>query len=371
MSKPKPPAPPDPAKTIAAQTEGNLSNAIANAQLNNVDQVTPYGSVSYSSTPGVNGVPKWTQTTSESDAQRQLRQLEEQQGISLGQLGIEQTGRVADLLSQPYNPRRFDTNAATGGRLNIADALGDYGSDVEARTRELASRGLDDQFNRSEESLRTRLANQGVNAGSDAYESEMRGFNQGKGDAYANAELMARGQAQSDRGQMLSELLGQRDTNLNEAFSQYQSDTTADQAARSNPLNEIIALANGVQTNPINPGQPNSYNIANTDIAGITNQGYQNQLGAYQQRMAGRNAMLSGLASLGGAAITKYSDRRLKHEITHAYTDGNSQRWYWFRYLWDALTAPMRLGIMADEAPAHAVSYDADGFAMVDYGALP
>lgn len=370
MSKPKPPTPPDPAATIAAQTAGNLSTATANAQLNNVNQNTPYGSVSYTEQPGANGIPRWTQTTTESPTQQQLRQLEENQGIALGNLGLEQTGRVAELLGQPYDPRRFDTNAATGGRLDIADALGDYGGDVESRTRELASRGLDDQFGRSEESLRTRLANQGVNAGTDAFESEMRGFNQGKGDAYANAELMARGQAQNDRGQMLSELLGQRGTNLGEAQQQYGYDTTADQAARTNPLNEIIALANGVQTNPINPGQPNAYNIAGTDIAGITNQGYQNQLGAYQQQSANRNALLSGLASLGGAAITRYSDPRLKRDVRYSHTDAKGILWWLYRYLWDDDATPLHIGVMADEAPAHAVRVGRDGYLRVNYGAL-
>lgn len=371
MSKPKAPPPPDPAATIAAQTASNRTTATDNATLNNVNQVTPYGNVTYDVTgAGPNGIPRWTQTTSESPTQQQLRQLEENQGIALGNLGLEQTGRVADILGNNYQPRRFDGAGATGGRLDIGDALGDYGGDVEARTRTLASRGLDDTFNRGEESLRTRLANQGINAGTDAFESEMQGFNKGKGDAYANAELMARGQAQSDRGQMLSELLGERGANYGEAQTQYGYDTTADQAARSNPLNEIIALASGVQTNPINPGQPNSYNIAGTDTAGITNQAFQNQMGVYGQRMGARNALLSGLASLGGAGITKYSDPRLKRDVRYSHTDAHGLRWWLYRYLWDSDDAPLRLGVMANEAPAHAVTRHASGFLAVNYGAL-
>lgn len=304
MSKPKPPRPPDPVATANAQTQSNIQTGTNNAYLNNVNQVTPYGSVRYDVTgSGPGGVPRWTQTTTESDPQRQLRQLEENQGIALGNLGLEQTGKVAGILGENYNPRRFDTNAATGGRLDIAGALGNYNGDVEARTRELATRGLSQEFDRSEESLRSRLANQGINAGTDAFAHELRSFNEGKGDAFANAELMARGQAQSDRGQMLSELLGQRQTNLGEAQGQYGYDTTADLAQRQNPLNEIIALASGVQTNPINPGQPNNYGIAGTDIAGITQQNYANRMAGYNTQMQGRNALLGGLASLGGAAL--------------------------------------------------------------------
>lgn len=47
MSKPKAPEPPDPKVTAAAQTGTNVSTAIANASLGNVNQVTPYGNLTY------------------------------------------------------------------------------------------------------------------------------------------------------------------------------------------------------------------------------------------------------------------------------------------------------------------------------------
>lgn len=48
MSKPKAPEPPDPKVTAAAQTGTNVSTAVANATLGNVNQVTPYGNLTYS-----------------------------------------------------------------------------------------------------------------------------------------------------------------------------------------------------------------------------------------------------------------------------------------------------------------------------------
>lgn len=277
MSKPKAPAPPDPVATANAQTASNLATARTEAELNRYNQNTPYGSVNWT-----NNGDQWTQTTTESPEEARLRQLSQQQGTALGELGLEQTGRVSDILSQPYNPRR----------LNLADALGDYNGDVEARTRELATRGLDTQFNRSEESLRSRLANQGINAGTEAFGAELSAFNEGKGNAYAAAELAARDTARADRGQMLSE-----------ALTQYGSDTTADQAARTNPLNEIIALASGVQTNPINPGQGAQVGVNGTDIAGITQAAFNNQMAGYNTIMNSRNALLGSIAGLGGAAL--------------------------------------------------------------------
>lgn len=299
MSKPKPPSQPSPQSVANAQTQSNQATARTEATLNRYDQNTPYGSVLWTN----HGGDRWSQNVTESDSQRQLRELQEQQGIQLGQLGIEQTGKVQDILGSNYDPRRFDTNAVTGGPLDIAGALGDYGGDVEARTRELAMRGLEPMFNRSEESLRSRLAAQGVNAGTEAFGSEMEAFNTGKGNAYAAAELAARDTARNDRGQMLSELLGERGTNLTEAQGQYSMDTTADLAARQNPLNEIIALMSGVQTNPINPGSPGYTGVNGTDVAGIYQNNFANQMAGYQSEMSNRNALLGGLASLGGAAM--------------------------------------------------------------------
>lgn len=47
MSSPKAPAAPDPQKTAAAQTATNVATAQANAAMGNVNQVTPYGNLTY------------------------------------------------------------------------------------------------------------------------------------------------------------------------------------------------------------------------------------------------------------------------------------------------------------------------------------
>jgi hypothetical protein len=369
MSKPRPPRAPDPAQTAAAQTATNRDTAIANAQLNNVNQVTPWGSVNYTSTPGANGIPSWTQTTSLSGNQQQINDLGEQNSIGLGNLANQGINTAQGVLGTDWNQRRFNGQDATGGRLDLAGALGDYSTDVEARSRELAQRGLGTAFDRSEESLRSRLANQGVNAGSDAFGAEMEAFNTGKGNAYAQAEFAARGQALADRGQQVNELTGERGINFGEALQQYGLDDQADFNARSRPLNEITSLNSGSQLyyQPTQAGAPNQYNIANTDVAGITQQGYQNQLGAYNTRMQGQNALLGGLAQLGAAGI-QYSDRRLKRDAEYVGTDERGNRIWRYAYLWDE-PGVVRHGVMADENP-HAAIMTTSGFFAVDYGKL-
>lgn len=373
FGQPDMPTPPDPNVIGEAQTASNVETALANAALGNVNQNTPWGNVSYTSTPGsvtVGGqnIPQWTQTTTLSPEQQQLNDLQQQQSLLLGQLGIDQTNSVSNILGTRYNPQRFNTNAVTGGPLDIEGELGDASGDIEARYREMAQRGLGEDFDRREESLRSRLANQGINAGTEAFGSELEGLGEQRGDAFARAELMARGQAQADRGQALSELTGERGTNLGEALQQYNLDTTADLAERQNPLNEIIALMSGNQTNPINPGQPGgSAGIGGTNLAGIAQNAFGQQMQGYQSQQSSNNALLAALAS---AAAMMWSDRRLKRDVQYWRTDDRGNRWYRFHYLDDPPDAPWREGVMADEVPAHARKFTPSGHWAVDYGAL-
>lgn len=339
------PKPPNPQQTIAAQTASNLQTARTEAELNRYNVNSPFGGVQWTN----NGGDRWTQTVTESPAQRALREQEERLGLSTGNLAQGQVDRLGGILDRPYESRR----------LGIADALGDYGSDVEQRTYDLATRRLGQEFDRGEESLRSRLAAQGINAGSDAFGAELRDFNNARGDAYANAQLMARQQGQSDRSQALSELL-----------TQYGADTSADTANRSTPIQEVGYLAGLGQYTPINPGQGFMANLQPTDVAGIINQGYQNRLGAYNAQQSARGSTLGALANLGAAGITAWSDVRLKRDVEYSHTDANGLRWWTYRYLWDDDALPKRLGVMAQEAPAHAVRPHESGYLMVDYGAL-
>lgn len=75
------------------------------------------------------------------------------------------------------------------------------------------------------------------------------------------------------------------------------------------------------------------------------------------------------IGGLFGAGAGYYSDRRLKREIEPLDADINGTPLYRYAYLWDE-PGTKRIGVMADEAPAHAVSYDEQGFAKVNYGAL-
>lgn len=82
------------------------------------------------------------------------------------------------------------------------------------------------------------------------------------------------------------------------------------------------------------------------------------------------NPGLAGLLGTGlQAAGMIWSDRRLKREIEPLNADINGTPLYRFAYVGDD-PGVKRVGVMADEAPAHAVHTHESGYLMVDYGAL-
>ena len=85
-------------------------------------------------------------------------------------------------------------------------------------------------------------------------------------------------------------------------------------ANRNQPINEISSLLSGSQVS-----QPNFINsagsqIPTTDIAGITQQNFANQMGIYNAQNQNYNSLMGGLLGLGAGAI-KASDERLKENI--------------------------------------------------------
>lgn len=275
MGKPKAPAAPDPAKTAAAQTGTNVTTALANAQLGNVNQYGPDGSVTYSQKGGTTftdptsgasyWIPQYEQTTTLSPQQQAIKAQNDAASLNLGTIANEQTNFLRDYLNKPVNLN----NEAT-----------------EARLMELGRKRLDPIISQRDEDLRTRLANQGIKAGSDVYSRELNTANQANNDAYTSLLLNGRSQA------------------VQEALTQ-----------RNQPLNEIAALMSGSQVQmPTFGAGTNQPTLPTVDYAGLVNQNYQNQLGQYQSQMAQRQGILGGLFGLGAAGIMA-SDRRVKKDV--------------------------------------------------------
>jgi hypothetical protein len=255
MRSPTPPAPPDPVATARAQSQTNRDTATTQQQLNMVDQTNPYGSQTYQQTgKWQDGTPRYSQTTTLSP-QEQNKQNQQWQFDSLvNQLGIDQTGRLSGLLSKPVQ-------------------LGNEAT--ESRLMELGRKRLDPILSQRRDGLESKLYNQGLQPGTEAWTRAMGELGQQENDAYNQLLLSGRGQANQE---MLTE--------------------------RNQPINEITALMSGGQVSQPNFGNTPQSQVAGTDLAGLTMDAYRyGPLAQYQAEQQNRGAMMSGLFGLGGAAL--------------------------------------------------------------------
>ena len=118
------PTPPNPVATAAGQTATNIGTAQANTALNNMNQVTPYGSLTYDNTQAGNyqfldattgntwTIPRWTATQTLSPTQQNIANLGQQSQTNLAGLAANQSGMLQSLLGTPYDPSRGQFDAA-------------------------------------------------------------------------------------------------------------------------------------------------------------------------------------------------------------------------------------------------------------------
>lgn len=273
MKAPKAPAAPDPTKTANAQTQSNIDTGVANSWLNNANEVGPLGNVTYSQTGtqtvGGKQVPQFTRTTTLSPEQQKLYEQQTGLGAQMNDIAGRQLTNLDNTLSQPLN---FDglPAAPTADRQQYVDALNSR---------------LEPQLERDRAALETRLANQGIMPGSEAYREAIALNDRGRNDARTQSILQGGTYAQQEYG------MG---TDARSRAIQEQL------TLRNQPINEISTLMNGGQvTMPQFQGYQGG-NIAGTDIAGINNAAYQQQMAAYQQKLNSQNSMLGGIGSIAG-----------------------------------------------------------------------
>lgn len=321
MGKSQPKAP-DPAKTAAAQGAWNSFTAQQQQSMNMVGQNSPWGSLNYQQTGtqtiiDPNGkpvqVPMYTANTTLSPQQQAIFDQTQAAELNLAETANQQSGKVQELLSNPF---KFEN------------------SDAEQWAYDLASPRILQQQGQNQKALENQLISSGIRRGTAAWDSEMSRLTNANSDQLNQLALTGRGQA------------------FNEQL-----------AVRNQALNEPIALASGAQIqNPQGTfAQTPQSQVSGVDYTGLVNNNYNQQMNAY-------NAKVGALGGLFGAGITaafKYSDPRLKTNIRRIGMTNGGLPLYSYNYIWGG---PSEIGVMANEAPESAVSYDANGFAMVDYG---
>src|SRR6185369_16694934 len=108
---PDPPTPPNPIITAGAQTASNIGTAVTGSYLNNYNQQTPTGSLSYDVTGNypytdpltgqTYNIPRWTATQSLNQAGQQLQNTNQQTNQNLANLGQYESQSLYDMLSDP------------------------------------------------------------------------------------------------------------------------------------------------------------------------------------------------------------------------------------------------------------------------------
>lgn len=312
------PPPPDYAAAAQQTAAGNLEATRAAAKANRVNQITPYGSLTYTQnqTPTFNAdayrasldaynqarqsyqpqtdeygnvinsmtmtAPNyadfmtqpdpdsgWTATQTLSPAQQQLLDYQNQTSLGLGQLSQKGLGYVSEMLDNP-----FDTSALPSTGFNPSQTYQDA-----------YMQRLNPQIQQSREQTDQRLANQGITVGSKAYEEAKRIQAQRENDLLLGATTQGFGTG-----------LQARQQGFNEAAYQ-----------RNEPLNTLNAVRTGAQvTNPSYVSVPQQATTKGADLLGA-----ETALGNYNTASANADAaksagMTSGLFSLAGTATMAF-----------------------------------------------------------------
>jgi len=309
------PTPPDPAKAAAAQGAANKEAVYESARVNQINEVGPTGSLTYT---GEIGSPDRTRTTSLTPEAQAL--FDQQQGIA-GTLGDYAQTRAADLPTTPFSFDGFGDLPTfdTGYRTQVAD-------DMFAR--------LNPQIDRRRTTVETQLANQGVTSGSEAWNNAMDDLSREENDL----RLAISGMSGDEMSRLYGLQLSERQQGLNE----YQTERAA-------PINELAAALQGAPA--INgPGfAPQAqYQIGAPDIAGLTLGNYNAQSNAAASANASGNALAGNVLGSGATLGAAYmlSDVRLKRDIVKIGELDNGIGVYEFNYLWDA---PRIVGVLAQE----------------------
>lgn len=276
----KTPQAPDPAKTAAAQTASNRDTALTQQILNMTNQVTPYGSSTYNQTGsttqiGADGkpytIPTYTNTQTLSPGQQTLYDQNLQADTNMNDIALNQIDRIGGVLGEnfDYNPGAHEQWAG-----------------------DLYSKLNDDSNQRNMGLMEQKLANQGLQPGTPAYDDAMRNLTYGQD------------KARNDF------MLGSYDTGMNTALT-----------LRNQPLNEVASLMSGTGVQ-----QPNFQSTPQTGVNGVDRAGLENA--AYQSQLNSYNAKMGGLFGLGGAALGGWATGGFANPFAKtAYGSGTTTGW--------------------------------------------
>lgn len=296
------PAPPDPTATANAQEGLNKETAQTQAELNMVNQTTPYGSMTYNQTgTAPDGTPTYTSTQTLNPAEQKLfnTYVGTQQG-----LGKDAGALMKNLGSSLTNAPNLDPSTLTNQMMQWGQQY------------------MQPIFNQQQSNLDSQLQAQGITQGSQAYGNAQNLQARNVDNAYENLFMQAEPMAYS------------------QALSSYQA-----------PIQTLGTLLGESQPGSVsqNLTQTPSEQIQPADIQSLTEQNYAQQNANYENTMSGLfsipSAVLGGWARMGFATP---SDIRIKENITKVGQLDNGLPVYIFNYKTDPDGIP-QIGLMAQD----------------------
>jgi hypothetical protein len=211
----------------------------------------------------------WTVRQYLSPEQQQLLDYQNKTSIGLGELTGTGLNYVKGMLQDPFTTKNLPSLGINAGET-YQDAY---------------MRRLQPQIQQSRDALQQRLANQGIDIGSEAYQRAMFQQDQRENDLLLGATTQGFGTGLSARQQGFTE-------------SAYQ---------RNEPLNTLNAVRTGAQvTNPTFVSVPQQATTKGADLLGAaTAEGNYNTASA-NAAQAGQAGMTQGLVSLGSTAMMAF-----------------------------------------------------------------
>jgi len=329
MSKPDPPQPPNPYATAAAQTGTNVATGVANSFLNNVNQVTPQGNLTYDvtgthqwtdpSTGSVYNIPRFTATQTQTPQAAQIDAYNNAAKETLARTGSTQAGKVEGILNTPFNPSAGAPTAGSAAGIlgvpgaatsydaggNIQSSLGDYGQQQSTfgeagditrsygpsdnfsadrqRVEESLYGRLNPQLQKDRANIEQRLADQGIRYGSQAYASAMDDYNRQSNDARLAVTAQG-GQEQQRMMDMAAKQAGFENSAQMQAYQQAQGRGQFANEAQMQNYQQMLgagSFANAAQ---------NQQNAQNAGAASFGNAGLAQQLAQQQSGFNAQNA---------------------------------------------------------------------------------
>lgn len=387
MGKKDRPEVPDPKETAAASIGSNVSTAVANSYLKNTSQRTPFGTLEYKQTGTKQITDPYSGTTVDVPTWEAVQSLSPQMQALFDKSTQAQSGiadRVNSMLATApsTNMDPADLQTTFGDAGNITRTYGTDFSEDRKRVEDAMLARLNPELERSDEALRTRLANQGIKAGSDAYSRELESAARSRDDARIGV-ILAGGQEQSRLAGLEAQRAGFQNAAQQQAYSQalgrgqfantaIAGNNAANLNSRSQWVSELAALLGRSQ--PTNPNFVNTQSptIPTTDVAGLITDNYNARMGQWQQQQQEIQQYFGGLLGLGAGALAFMSDKRTKKDI-EPIGEAKGHNLYAFRYKGEAEASPKHVGVMAQEVEKKrpdAVFTGPDGLKRVKYGQL-